>query len=374
MKVFISSLISGFEEYRAAARDAVRALGHEPVMAENFPSQPNSPQVACLSGLRQSALVVLLLGERYGAPQSSGLSATHEEYRDARGKRPVIAFVQEGVSRDPEQQAFTTEVQGWEGGLFRGGFSTPAQLKDGITRAIHEWALANAAGPVDEGEVLQRALAQLPETDRQMTYRPQQQRLLVSLAFGPQQNVLRPAEIEAPQLVNDVKKAALFGSHPIFDSARGTQHRLEQGALVLAQGEQSEVRDSFRLAPTGDMLFSVAFPGRDHVPVVIEEEVGERLRRALAFAGETLERIDPTQRLTHVSPAVTFEDTQSVVWRSKAEQQAQPNSYSLGGFGRADHSPVHLTPPVKPRAALALGSGPMVEDLVVLLRRMWKSD
>lgn len=43
MKVFISSLISGFEEFRSAARDAVRQLGHEPVMAEDFGAQPASP-------------------------------------------------------------------------------------------------------------------------------------------------------------------------------------------------------------------------------------------------------------------------------------------------------------------------------------------
>lgn len=50
MKIFISSLIRGFEPYRAAARDAVTQLGYEPVMAEDFPAQPNSPQVACLQG------------------------------------------------------------------------------------------------------------------------------------------------------------------------------------------------------------------------------------------------------------------------------------------------------------------------------------
>lgn len=368
MKIFVSSLISGFEEYRAAARDAVRALGHEPVMAEDFPSQPNSPQVACLSGLRQSALILLLLGDRYGVPQSSSLSATHEEYRDAKGNRPVIAFVQEGVSREPAQQVFVDEVQKWEGGLLRSGFSTPTHLKDAITRAIYEWSLANAAGPVKEDELLQRALDQLPNTDRQ-TYLSQQ-RLLVSLSFGPQQTVLRPAEIEKAELVSELKKSALFGPHPIFDAGEGTQHRLERGALALTQGEK---HNSFRLAPTGDMLFSVVFPPRDHVPVVIEEEAAQAIRLAFAFAGETVERIDPTQRLTHVVPAVTFADTHSLVWRTEAEQRAQPTSYSMGGFGNTDRKPVHLMPPIKPRAALTLDSTPLVEDLIVLLRRTWKN-
>ena len=368
MKIFISSLISGFEEYRAAARKAVRALGHEPVMAEDFPSQPNSPQVACLSGLRQSALVVLLLGERYGASQASGNSATHEEYRDAKGARPVIAFVQDGVTRETSQHAFVAEVQEWEGGLFRGGFATPEELKDKIVRAVHEWELANAAGPVDGAELLRCALAQLPQSDG-LQHR-MQQRLLVSLAFGPQQSVLRPSQIEAPALMEELKREAMFGTHRIFDHGRATQHRLEGGALLLAQDE--ERGDSFRLAPTGDMLFRLVIPGRSDMPIVIEEEIAEALARALAFAGETIERIDATQRLTHVAPAVTFENTELLVWRSAAEQRAQPTSYSMGGFGRADRRPVHLTPPARQRAGLTLGSGPMVEDLLALLRRIWK--
>ena len=44
MKVFISSLISGMEELRVVAREATSALGHEPVMAEDFSAQAQSPK------------------------------------------------------------------------------------------------------------------------------------------------------------------------------------------------------------------------------------------------------------------------------------------------------------------------------------------
>ena len=47
-------------------------------MAEDFGARPDSPQVACLTGLRQSDIVVLIVGEHYGAVQPSGQSATHE--------------------------------------------------------------------------------------------------------------------------------------------------------------------------------------------------------------------------------------------------------------------------------------------------------
>jgi Domain of unknown function (DUF4062) len=113
-----------------AARRAVTTLRHEPVMAEDFGAQPKSPQIAFLQGLRSSDMMVLILGEHYGfTPPNSTLSATHQEYREARKTKPVVAFVQESISPGPEQAAFITEVQAWEGGLFRGGFVAADDLK-----------------------------------------------------------------------------------------------------------------------------------------------------------------------------------------------------------------------------------------------------
>ena len=117
MKVFISSLISGMEATRTAAREAVEMLRGVAIMAEDFSAGANSPQVTCLTGLRQADLVLLILSEGYGMMQPSGLSATHEEYREAKGRKPVIAFVQRGIAAEPSQQAFIQEVQKWEGGL-----------------------------------------------------------------------------------------------------------------------------------------------------------------------------------------------------------------------------------------------------------------
>src|SRR4051794_9705183 len=102
MKIFVSSLISGFEPLRAAARSAIQTLGHEPVMAEDFGAKPASPQVACLRGLRSSDLVVLILGERYGSvPPESSVSPTHEEYLEARDTKEILLFVQEGLVPEP---------------------------------------------------------------------------------------------------------------------------------------------------------------------------------------------------------------------------------------------------------------------------------
>ena len=48
----------------------------------------------------------------YGAVQQSGLSATHQEYREARESRPVLAFVQEPATPEAEQAAYA-ETELW---------------------------------------------------------------------------------------------------------------------------------------------------------------------------------------------------------------------------------------------------------------------
>src|SRR4051794_30101033 len=233
MKVFISSLIAGFEPFRAAARGAVETLRHEPVMAEDFGARPQSSQVACLQGLRASDLVVLVLGERYGTVQpGSSLSATHEEYREAQGRKPVIAFVQQGVCPEPEQAAFIKEVQGWEGGLFRGGVKDANDLRDAIIRALHDYTLANAAGPVDAKALTETAIGLLPNANRQSSRGPY---LQLAVAGGPLQSILRPAEIEAPDLAEAMHQAALFGANRIFGGKSGVDTDMQGAALVLEQ-------------------------------------------------------------------------------------------------------------------------------------------
>ncbi|WP_416407634.1 DUF4062 domain-containing protein [Agrobacterium rosae] len=366
MKIFISSLINGMEPIRAAAKEAIEQLGHQSVMAEQFIASPNSPQVACLQGLRQSGLVILILGEHYGATQPSGLSATHEEYREARDRCPVIAFVQEGIDRDEQEKQFMTEVQAWASGLFRGGFTKPEQLKAMITRAVHEWEIANAAGPLDANEMLTRALGLLPKSERDRGFQEGRQ-LVVSIAAGPAQTIIRPADIERQEFGDQLAQLALFGKAKIFDMGKPTTNHIEDHALVLTQSKGSE----FVIDPMGGMRFTLAMDRQGHGPIVIEENVQQHLASALAFGAAVLDQVDPTQRLTHIVIAATLNAGDSVVWRTQREQDASPTSYSMG-FGQPERKPVHLSPPQRPRAVLHHDATQLVEDFTTLLRRAWK--
>lgn len=154
MKVFISSVIKDYEPYRAAVEHAIRTLDHTPIRAEDFGATPDSPQRVCLAGVRDSDVVVLVMGERYGWKQESDLSATHEEYREAKEQRPILVFIQQGVTPEPDQAAFIQEVQSWNMGQFTENFHSPDDLYQGTIRALHHLDMSQAIGQVDEQEIV----------------------------------------------------------------------------------------------------------------------------------------------------------------------------------------------------------------------------
>lgn len=364
MKVFISSLITGMEEHRAAAREAVETLGYDAVTAETFAAKPQTPQVACLDGVRQSGLILLLLGAEYGVKQKSGLSATHEEYRDAKGNRPVMAFVRSNITPDPAQAAFIKEVESWETGLFRGNFSTPHELRTQITRAIHAWQLSNATGPLDTKALSIAALtAASAEVKKHQQSHPA---LILAVAVGPAQLVLRPSEMENPRLSKELLEKALFGQFPIFSHAYGNETDVEGNCLVIQQARG--VR-TVQLDPEGNLLFRLELE-RDNGFALIKEALEQQLLNSLGYAAMVLDRIDPTQKLTHVSLAVALAGANYIIIRTQAEHNASPNSYQMsGGWGREENNPVQLQPAHRPRAALTHEVETLAEDLVILLRR-----
>ena len=357
------SVIGGLEAHRDAAARAAGVLGHQVKRSEDFAASASSPQGACLLGVRWAEVVILLLGARYGEPQTSGLSPTHEEYREAKDRCPVLAFSQTGVDPEPDQRRFLDEVGAWAGGVLTGSFSSPEQLGEEVTRALHELELSGRAGTPDEAEMAARAEALLPAT--QHGRRPA---LCLAVAGGPPQQVLRPAELEEAGLRADLHQQALFGPHAVFDPAHGVTYRVDEPALVLEQPEASLLVDQLGSVP-------VVQPAREldphGLPVILEEEVEERLLRALGLIGAVLDRIDPVRRLAHVVPVVAVVGGAYVGWRTREEHSRSPQSVQMHS-GMGDSVVRRLAPAVVPRPALTHQAPRLAQDFVVLLRRVYR--
>ena len=339
-------------------------LRHEVKRSEDFGASADTPQQACLAGVRWAEVVVLLLGARYGDRQTSGISATHEEYREAKSRCPVLAFVQRDVDREAAEQDLVDEVRGWASGVLTGDFASPEELHDAVTRAMHELELMQQPGLLDEGELAERAQALIPDR-----YGLQAATLCVATACGPRQQILRPSALDEPSLERDLHREVLLGEHAVFDTTQGVQVRLTGEAILLEQARASLMVDSLGSVR---LIQPATDAGAAGLPVLIEEEVGDRLARSFRLTAWILDRIDPVRRLSHVAPTVALLSAAYLGWRTRDEHAASPNTVQMP-MNVGDRVVVGLTPAVRPRAALTYEVPELAEDFIALLRRIYRA-
>jgi hypothetical protein len=367
MKVFISSVVKGMEEYREAAAKAARILKHEVLRSEDFGAAPGTPQQVCLAGVRAADVVVLLLGKRYGAAQASGLSPTHEEFREAKERCPVLVFVERDVGREERQDEFLRDVQAWGSGHYTAAFSTAEELHAAVLSGLHQLELARKTGPVDGAEMLSRAKEALPTCGGRFG----QATLGLVVVGAPAQQILRPVELEDPALGRELTQEALFGGKAIFRTESGTDRQIEGNTLQLSQDDRSIGIDQ-----VGTVVIQLPAQeereGRSELPVLLEEFVQSQIQAGLAYAGWLLERVDPTHRLQEVAPVISLSQAGYLGWRTRDEHKRSPNSVSLGVGGR-DDIVVHLRPVNRRREVLNVEARKIAEDFTVLLRRERRS-
>jgi len=138
VKVFISSVRQGLEQERDALPGLVQALGHEPLRFEDFTAQSVPSREACLRGVADSDVYLLLLGPHYGTVfPETGLSPTHEEYTTALTKGiPRLVFRKDSVEFDEQQREFITQIEEYGTGVFRESFSDAVDLQPKVAAAL----------------------------------------------------------------------------------------------------------------------------------------------------------------------------------------------------------------------------------------------
>jgi len=362
-KIFISSVVKGMEELRDAAERGIRALDMDAVRSERFGAQPDSPQRVCLEGVRESDGMVLLIGARYGDPQASGRSPTHEEYVEARERVPVLVFVQGGVKREPQQEEFLREVRGWDIGHSTVDFEGLDQLQEVVTRNLYRLDTALSRGPANESELLERCAKLVPQEQSV----PQ---VVVAVVGSPFQEILRPAEIEEDDLADGLMQSALFGKYRVLDPAKGTQRGVSGHTLCIAQeGASVTVSESGDISVAQSSLTAT---GRDASRgALVEEDLMTRIATSLSFAAFTLDTIDSRGRISDVCLGAALLNSDYVPWFTRAEAQQRPESW-ITGQGR-QRSLVHLSPPVRKRSMLGPSAQDWAEDLITLIRREHKA-
>ena len=363
MRVFISSVIGGLEVHRNAASGAVESLGYTVLRSEEFGASSDTPRRACLEAARTADLTVVLLGERYGEIQDSGLSATHEEFREARDHGAVVVLVQADIDPEPQQTDFLREAQDWVFGRLTDTFTDPNDLRSKVTRALHEHALREKGTPFDPSELIERARSRIPRQPHRSS-----SQLHVIVAGGPRQELIPPSTLDDPAFAQRIMQRALFGSEPVFTPEQGTRPLLEQGHLRLQQDAASIV-----LSEDGTVVVSVPTVRRDRkssfsLPAIIEEDMRSALRATLQFIHSLMDELDPLRRVSHVVVLGAIEGGSMLGWRTRSEHATNPNAMTMP-MRQRDLVVVPEEPIVRSRAHLNANLAGLVDDLLARFRR-----
>ena len=104
LTVFICGTYSDLSAERGAILDAIQRLQLQFHSMEFFGARPERPIETCLSEVRESDVVVVIVGRRYGTlVPAMGISYSQAEYEEAyRLKRPCLIYVREGAPTDRE--------------------------------------------------------------------------------------------------------------------------------------------------------------------------------------------------------------------------------------------------------------------------------
>lgn len=366
MKVFLSSVIRGFEDYRQAAAAALATLEHETIRAEDFGARSDPPRVACLEGVRESDVTILLLGSRYGDVQDSGVSATHEEYLEAKERGDVLVFVQQGVEREERQQQFVDEVRDYALGHSVVHFETPDDLRDKVLREIHRFV--QQAPPPEPNVLHERAVEAVTPT--QSTWEGPKVGVAVA---GHSQMMLTPSQIEDRATARTLRTLSV--QEGLLDEFLQVDPATRGGWLELRQDETSVgVHERSILKAT--LGLSTVTPrnsyGIGHNLIIEEELVGE-LTKVLGWAGRVLGAFDPTRRIRHIAVAVALINCGSVGWKTQAEHERSPNTMELGHSGTLQHLVIPDEPLIISRRVLDTTERQnTAQNLMILARRAFR--
>ena len=231
--IFISSVMEGYGDIRDAASDGIRQAGCEPVRAEDFSAASASPRNACLDGVRSTDALVLLLGARYGFVGPSALAVTEEEYNEGRkNHKQIFVFLQDGVSRELQQQAFADRVQHYVDGHWRKVFDDPADLRELVRGAVAAADLARVPGHRAKAETRIRST---------LNRRPPEAQDIVWLQTV--WTTLRDEEVVDPLDLGDgafqrrVQRVAHESEPPLFDYEERKRVLAETSTLRVEQGD-----------------------------------------------------------------------------------------------------------------------------------------
>ncbi len=289
-KIFISSIIKGFEKERKSAKAAIQSLSMQPIMAEDFSAKPYSPKTACSEGVSNSDVYLGILGQSYGFITNSGISVTEEEFNKAREIGiPILWFIMD-CERDSEQDEFVKRIKDYEEGYFISSFNSTTDLVTEITKALHECILNRKVGFVSTtyaANIINKHIKALTPHEQTDSY-------IAAIIVPEIQNdtYVSAIDLGKKETIEKFQQPALFGPSAILARELGTKEFVRPEGLSFVQKNQNDVvSNTIEFYPNGILTWRSIIPSEsDYGPftiymyVIEEKKVRNKLLQFFRYA------------------------------------------------------------------------------------------
>lgn len=376
LRVFVSSIMREFQEFRQAARKGITLVHHEPVMAEDFGARPESPQDACLQEVASSAIYLLIMGPQYSWDPSSDPSATEQEYDEAvlRGI-PILAFLTT-EEMDERQKRFAKKVGDFHGGVTRETFTTEEELRDkvimGLSRlpqGIATHALSPQDAQTEFDHVLARVAPNLTATTLVLSATP------VRTDAG-----LTAKQMLDPALPVRLAKDLKFGNHSYFDP-KGVydEEQVEDEVLVFQSSNQRGFSAFAVVKRNGLIAMGTALReekdlssdrSMDSYLLVDQEKVCTGLTRMLGYMAETYMSVYSYRGPIYVSAALL--KMEHKMFGPKRAEGTHSGTMFMGEGGKPVCVPSSLEPQAFP--ASSKDQAALADELIEWFRLRFRKE
>ena len=303
-RVFVSSVIKGFEDYREAARNGILDAGGEPALVEDYPGLSISPRTACLDGVKSCDVLVAVIGDRGGWTAPSGKLVVQEEYDEARQNNlRVLAFIQD-VERDEESQRLVDKISDYVSGVFRLTFSSATELRAAVKNSL-EPIIQHLKNPEVELSMIEEKLK-----DPYEIYNEASLRFLLT----PErvEEFIDPVSLESPDLKRQLLEIGHSGEVELFSYERPKRTEVGVNEIVILQSDEGRSWDGvdeirLELTTTGIIVIDsnvtgLAPRGEEfaNVMVILEGDIADRLKKCFVFALAFFELRDQFRRYDRI--------------------------------------------------------------------------
>lgn len=296
-RVFVSSVMDQFGEYREAMRAAIIAAGGEPVLIEDFGGLPKSPRNACLDAVCSCDIYAGIIGSRGGSIAPSGKLVVEEEFDEAkRCKLTTLVFVEQ-CTRDISAQGLIKTVSNYVEGLFRPTFRGSVELQQIAEQTLKPLIEARGRGKMDVLSI-ERYLNKGDLRCSEPTLR-----FVLSPAY--KNELIDPVALESEELRIELIEIGNSKNVRLFSSQEAKDIVLENDSIVIQQVHGRWAGYTVRLEITGhgiiciDVRIAKACNDTHQMMrsmVLVEEDLADVISKCFAFVSAFYQSKDPYKR------------------------------------------------------------------------------